>query len=57
MAQHYTPVRAVAQRVDRHEHLSHDLPCQHCHHAAHPYLPCDVCDCTRPLFGAEPNLQ
>lgn len=28
-------------------HLSHDLPCLHCGHAAHSYLPCsDACDCT-----------
>jgi hypothetical protein len=27
-------------------HLSHDLPCPACGHAAHTYLPCDdTCDC------------
>jgi len=27
-------------------HLSHDLPCPQCGHAAHSYLPCsDSCDC------------
>jgi hypothetical protein len=27
-------------------HLSHDLPCQQCGHAAHTYLPCsDACAC------------
>ena len=27
-------------------HMSHDLPCPRCGHAAHSYLPCsDVCDC------------
>ncbi len=27
-------------------HLSHDLPCQQCGHAAHIYLPCgDTCAC------------
>lgn len=27
-------------------HLSHDLPCQQCGHAAHSYLPCsDTCVC------------
>jgi hypothetical protein len=27
-------------------HLSHDLPCQACGHAAHTYLPCsDACTC------------
>ena len=28
------------------EHLSHDLPCWYCGHAAHRYLPCDrECGC------------
>lgn len=28
-------------------YLSHDLPCLHCGHGAHVYLPCsDSCDCT-----------
>ena len=28
------------------QHLSHDLPCPACGHAAHTYLPCDdSCDC------------
>jgi hypothetical protein len=28
-------------------HMSHDLPCPRCGHAAHSYLPCsDACDCT-----------
>jgi len=28
------------------QHLSHDLPCQRCGHAAHTYLACsDTCDC------------
>lgn len=27
-------------------HLSHDLPCQHCGHPAHTFLPCsDSCAC------------
>lgn len=27
-------------------HLSHDLPCPACGHAAHTYLPCsDACAC------------
>lgn len=27
-------------------HLSHDLPCPRCGHAAHRYLACsDACDC------------
>jgi hypothetical protein len=27
-------------------HLTHDLPCLHCGHAPHTYLPCgDSCDC------------
>lgn len=29
-------------------HLSHDLPCPACGHAAHSYLPCsDSCHCRR----------
>ena len=29
-------------------HLSHDLPCPRCGHAAHTYLACsDTCDCAR----------
>ena len=29
-------------------HLSHDLPCPGCGHAAHTYLPCsDLCRCCR----------
>ena len=29
-------------------HLSHDLPCPGCGHAAHTYLPCsDSCRCSR----------
>jgi hypothetical protein len=28
------------------QHLSHDVPCPACGHAAHTYLPCDdFCDC------------
>jgi len=31
---------------NKHQHLSHDLPCQRCGHAAHTYLACsDTCDC------------
>lgn len=34
-------------------HLSHDLPCLACGHAAHTYLPCDAdCGCVRsPIPG------
>lgn len=37
-------------------HLSHDLPCSGCGHAAHTYLPCgDDCDCTvTAMPGAAP---
>lgn len=29
-------------------HLSHDLPCPRCGHAAHTFLACsDTCDCAR----------
>jgi len=32
-------------------HLSHDLPCQQCGHAAHTYLPCgDTCGCVRAVM-------
>lgn len=32
-------------------HLSHDLPCPRCGHAAHSYLPCsDTCDCAWSLM-------
>jgi hypothetical protein len=32
-------------------HLSHDLPCPQCGHAAHSCLPCsDACDCARSLM-------
>jgi hypothetical protein len=33
------------------QHLSHDLPCFQCGHAAHTYLPCsDTCDCPRSVM-------
>jgi len=32
------------------QHLSHDLPCQHCGHASHTYLACsDNCACVPSL--------
>lgn len=32
-------------------HLSHDLPCPQCGHAAHSFLPCsDTCECARQLM-------
>jgi hypothetical protein len=32
------------------QHLSHDLPCMRCGHAAHTYLPCsDACACASAL--------
>lgn len=36
-------------------HLSHDLPCPSCAHAAHLYLACsDTCDCAGTVMpGAE----
>lgn len=35
------------------EHLSHDLPCPYCGHAAHRYLACDrACGCEPVLVGA-----
>jgi hypothetical protein len=29
---------------EQREHLSHDMPCQHCGHALHTFLSCDA-DC------------
>lgn len=35
------------------EHLSHDIPCAWCGHAAHRFLPCDrECGCQPALVGA-----
>ena len=32
--------------VENAAHLSHDMPCQRCGHAAHTFLPCDSdCGC------------
>lgn len=37
--------------VRREEHLSHDLPCLRCGHAAHTFLACsDTCDCVPALM-------
>lgn len=39
----------TVQTSDR--HLSHDLPCPQCGHAAHSHLPCsDACDCARSVM-------
>jgi hypothetical protein len=40
-------------------HLSHDLPCPECGHAAHSYLPCsDTCRCVRSdMPGAVAGLE
>lgn len=37
-------------------HLSHDLPCTRCGHAAHTYLACsDSCDCAPTVMpGSQP---
>jgi hypothetical protein len=36
---------------DQQSHLSHDLPCPRCGHAAHTHLPCsDTCHCTPPAM-------
>ena len=38
-------------------HLSHDLPCQQCGHAAHTYLPCsDACACVPVTLWAAVEL-
>lgn len=35
-------------------HLSHDLPCPACGHAAHTYLACsDTCDCAPTVMPGE----
>ena len=37
------------------EHLSHDLPCQRCGHAAHTFLACSAtCACVPPLPPGAP---
>lgn len=38
-------------------HLTHDLPCTGCGHAAHRYLPCDRCSCTPPDAPGTPALS
>ena len=36
------------------EHLSHDLPCQRCGHAAHTFFACsETCTCVPPLLPGE----
>lgn len=38
------------------QHLSHDLPCPRCGHAAHVYLSCgDSCDCAPTPMPGAPN--
>lgn len=42
---------------DNELHLSHDLPCLHCGHAAHTHLPCsDSCDCPRAVMPGTVGL-
>lgn len=37
--------------------LSHDLPCPHCGHAAHTFLPCsDSCACPPPVIPGTVRL-
>jgi hypothetical protein len=37
-------------------HLSHDLPCPQCGHAAHSYLPCsESCACVRSAMPGTPR--
>ena len=40
-------------------HMSHDLPCSRCGHAAHTFLSCsDACDCVpAPMPGAPAVTQ
>jgi hypothetical protein len=41
---------------DNELHLSHDLPCQRCGHAAHSYLPCgDTCSCAESVMPGGPG--
>lgn len=38
-------------------HLSHDMPCPRCGHAAHTYLPCsDTCACTPAFMPSMPSM-
>jgi hypothetical protein len=37
-------------------HLSHDMPCVRCGHAAHTFLSCDGCDCQPVLMPGEQLL-
>ena len=38
-------------------HLSHDMPCLRCGHAAHTFLACgDGCDCRPALMPGEQHL-
>lgn len=37
------------------EHLTHDLPCSRCGHAAHSYLACsDTCGCIPAALPGQP---
>jgi hypothetical protein len=37
------------------QHLTHDMPCPHCGHATHTYLPCsDTCECVLPWLTTRP---
>jgi hypothetical protein len=39
------------------DHLSHDMPCLRCGHAAHRFLSCgDACDCQPVLMPGEAVL-
>ena len=38
-------------------HLTHDLPCPRCGHAAHRFLACsDTCGCIPPEMPGEPAI-
>lgn len=40
------------------EHLTHDLPCSRCGHAAHSYLACsDTCACVPAALPGQPVLR
>jgi hypothetical protein len=37
------------------QHLTRDMPCPHCGHATHTYLPCsDTCECVLPWLTTRP---
>ena len=43
--------------VENTAHLSHEMPCPRCRHAAHSFLPCsDHCDCSGHRTSSDDEL-